>query len=95
MADAVRFEDLVPDDKSAFLSEARARHANLHQSAAAFDISVPHLSPGWGCGNCGWAYPLKDVLIDNGEPQCPHCETSGWLYVIPRDEAINSGLAPD
>ncbi len=92
MADAVRFEELTAENKEAFLSEARARHPKLAESAAAFDISVPHVSPGWGCGNCGWAYPLKDVLIHDGEPQCPHCGISGWLHVIPHGVTLSSEL---
>ena len=95
MADAVRFMDLMPEDQAAFLSEARARHPKLAESAAAFDISVPHVSPGWGCGSCGWAYPLKDVLINDGEPRCPHCQISGWSSVIPHGMTMSNDLTHD
>jgi ribosomal protein S27AE len=40
---------------------------------------------GWGCGKCGWGFPLADVLVvDVEEPECPHCGEVGWFHVIPR-----------
>jgi hypothetical protein len=80
----VRFDDLPPDGMVAFLSEAH-RHSELDPSDSG-DPDFARLAPVWECKSCGTEYPLEDVLVADGEPRCPHCEASGWEFVIPRSE---------
>ena len=84
MGPATRFEDLTTEEKEAFLLEARARHSDLDPTGPAFTLRSPRWSLAWGCGDCGWGYPIEDVLVAYGEPQCPRCDALGWFRVIPR-----------
>jgi hypothetical protein len=82
MDDAIRFDDLPPDEMVAFLSEAH-QHAEFDPTDTDKGSDFASLAPVWGCKGCGTEYPLEDVLVAHGEPKCPHCEASGWQYVVP------------
>jgi hypothetical protein len=81
MAEPRRFADLPADEKVAFLDRARAENPGVDPVGTAFAMEVPL---GWGCGNCGWGFPLKDVLVLEAIPHCPNCDESGWHFVFPR-----------
>jgi rubredoxin len=84
MATSIRFENLTPTGQSDFVDEARSRHPQVDPAGPAFTLSVTVWHPGWGCSRCGWGYPLEDVLVADGEPECPHCGETGWFHVQPR-----------
>ena len=71
----VRFQDADPETRATFLAEAH-RH-----------VSTDPLGQ-WSCGACGAPFPLDDVLIEDDEPHCPHCEgqEAGWDTVRPLAE---------
>ena len=83
MAGGVRFDDLAPEERVAFLDEAR-RHLELDPSSADLGAEWADLAPVWGCKWCGSEHPIDDMIVVKGEPRCPHCNAEGWQYVIPR-----------
>jgi hypothetical protein len=85
MAKSTRFQSLTPEEKDAFLSDARSRHPDVEPTGPPFQLGIPQWHVGWGCSKCGWGFPLADVLVvDVEEPECPHCGAVGWFHVIPR-----------
>ena len=82
MADAIRFDDLPPEDMVSFLSEAH-RHSELDPKDTGAGPEFARLAPFWVCKGCGAEYPLEDVLVAEDQPVCPHCGASGWQFVIP------------
>lgn len=63
-----------PEERSHLLAEARRR----------FPSRDPLRPNGWGCGPCGIMLNFADVLVQNGEPQCPReGEHVGWDSVFP------------
>jgi hypothetical protein len=82
MDEAVRFDDLPPDEMVAFLSEAH-QHGEFDPTATNSGTELVRLAPVWECKGCETEYPLEDVLVAQREPKCPHCEASGWQYVVP------------
>lgn len=86
VAAAVRFDDLPPEDMVVFLSEAK-KHSEFDPTDSAHGPEFARLAPIWECKACGTEYPLEDVLVAGGTPECPHCEASGWEYVIPKEQS--------
>jgi hypothetical protein len=82
MDQPVKFDDLPPDEMVEFLSEAH-RHSEFDPGDPG-DRDFARLAPLWECKGCGTEYPIEEVLVADGEPKCPHCEASGWEFVIPR-----------
>ena len=84
MDTSIRFENMTLTAQTAFLNDARSRHPDIDPTGPAYFLDLPYWLPGWGCGRCLWGYPLADVLVVEGEPQCPHCGETGWYHVQPR-----------
>jgi rubrerythrin len=84
MGEAVRFDDIAPDDKVMFLNSAREKHPGVDLTGSAFETSSPQITLGWVCRNCGGGFAIDDVLVADGEPQCPTCGARGWEWVHPR-----------
>jgi hypothetical protein len=83
--EAVRFDDLAPDDKILFLDEA-IRHGEFdptsHDPSGFMDLAAV-----WACSKCGAEHSMEDTLVADGIPQCPKCGASGWGDVAPKPRA--------
>ena len=81
--EAVRFDDLSPDEMIAFLNTAR-QHAEVDPTSHEAYSGYLDLAAVWGCKRCGSEHSLEDTLVVAGVPQCPKCGASGWSDVVPK-----------
>jgi hypothetical protein len=68
MGTSIRFENMTPTAQSEFLSAARSRHPAVDREGPAFALNVRRWRPGWGCGRCGWGYPLEVYSLPTRSP---------------------------
>ena len=85
-SEAVRFDDLAPDEMIAFLNAAR-QHSEVDPTSREADSGELDLAAVWGCSICGSEHTLEDTLVAAGMPQCPKCGASGWEDVVPKPSA--------
>jgi hypothetical protein len=83
MAEAIRFDDVGPDDKIRFINDALVHHPSAEPTGGWIGTSGSHFSLGWECGSCDGAFRLDDVLVSDNLPQCPLCDAIGWDLVPP------------
>ena len=68
--EAVRFDDLAPEEMIAFLDAAR-QHSEVDPTSREEYSGFVDLAAMWGCTKCGSEHSLEDTLVAAGVPQCP------------------------
>ncbi len=85
--EAVRFDDLAPEEMIAFLDAAR-QHSEVDPPTSREEYSgFVDLAAMWGCTKCGSEHSLEDTLVAAGVPQCPIWGAWGWDDVAPKPRA--------
>jgi rubrerythrin len=84
--EAVRFDDLAPEEMIAFLDAAR-QHSEVDPSSREEYSGFLDLAAVWGCTKCESEHSLEDTFVAAGVPQCPKCGASGWENVVPKPRA--------
>jgi len=83
---ATRFADLTTEEKEHFYSR-RALGILTLTDRSGVHAPIAALVVGMGLGECGWGYPIEDVLVAMASHMPALCAL-GWFRVIPAGDGL-------